>query len=177
MNLFGFDMILFGSDMILLVFKVQYLSVFLVAILINLGVKNQAPQFSFEIAAGDLMFILFYEFADIIFYVSIDILEIISDFRSDPFTLIDLEILANSYMIACTDTQGFEEGENYASTISVEHTLGYDMEFIGSDMILFGYDMILISSIFQVHELLVLLVVGFINFGVTNKVLQVLQNC
>ena len=68
---------------------------------------------------------------------SLDILEIISDCRSDPFTLIDLKLPTNSYMIACTNTQGFEEGENYVSTISVEHTLGYDMEFIGSDMILF----------------------------------------
>ena len=28
------------------------------------------------------------------------------------------------------------------------HSFGYDMKFIGSDMILFGYDMILIISIF-----------------------------
>ena len=36
-------------------------------------------------------------------YISnyLDILEIISDFRSDPFTLIDLELPTNSYMIAC----------------------------------------------------------------------------
>ena len=79
----------------------------------------------------------------------LDILEIISDCRSDPFTLIDLELPTNSYMIACTDTQGFEEGENCASTISVEHTLGSDMEFIGYDMILFGYYMILLGSMVQ----------------------------
>ena len=41
---------------------------------------------------------------------SLDILEIKSYFRSDPFTLIDLELPTNSYMIACTNTQGFEEG-------------------------------------------------------------------
>ena len=75
-----------------------------------------------------------------------DILEIISDYRSDTFTLIDLYLPTNSYMIACTNTKGFEEGENCASTISVEHTLGYDMKFIGSDMILFGYDIILLGS-------------------------------
>ena len=51
------------------------------------------------------------------------ILEIISYFMSDPFTLVDLDLLTNSYMIACTDTQ--------------EHTLGSDIDFIGSDMILF----------------------------------------
>ena len=49
-------------------------------------------------------------------------------------------------MIACTNTLGFEEGENYASSISVEYTLGYDMELFGYDMILFGYDMILFGS-------------------------------
>ena len=41
----------------------------LVAGLINFGVKNQVPKVSFEIVAGDLMSLLFYEFADIIFYV------------------------------------------------------------------------------------------------------------
>ena len=57
---------------------------------------------------------------------TLDILEIISYCRSDPFTLIDVEIPTNSYMIACTNTQNFEEGENCASTISVEHTLGFE---------------------------------------------------
>ena len=61
----------------------------------------------------------------------LDILEIISYCRSDPFTLIDLDIPTNSYMISCTNTQGFEEEENYASIISVEHTLGYDMKLFG----------------------------------------------
>ena len=71
---------------------------------------------------------------------TLDILEIISDFRSDPFTLIDLDLLANSYMISCTNTQSFvEEGENGASTISLEqmetlfHTLGVDMTLYGSN--------------------------------------------
>ena len=89
---------------------------------------------------------------------------------SDPFTLIDLEIPTNSYMIACTNTQGFEEGENCASTISVEHTLGSDMNLFGSDMISFGSDMILIGSIFQFHDLLVMLVSALMNFGVKNQV-------
>ena len=50
---------------------------------------------------------------------SLDILEIISCFRSDPFTPIDLDLRVNSYMIACTNFHNFEEGENYASTISL----------------------------------------------------------
>ena len=54
---FGSDMILFGSDMILFGsnFKFQEPSVMLVAPLTNFGVKNQVPQLSFKIAAGDLM--------------------------------------------------------------------------------------------------------------------------
>ena len=45
----------------------------LVAVLINSDVKNEVPKFSFEIVAGDLMSVLFYEFDDIIFYGSMDI--------------------------------------------------------------------------------------------------------
>ena len=106
----------------------------------------------------------------ILYFVNIWIfLKIISVFLIDPFTLIDLELLANFYMIACTDIQNFEGGENCASTISVKQTLGSDMNFIGYDMILFVSDMILISSIFQVHEPSVLLVVILINFGVKKK--------
>ena len=85
-------------------------------------------------------------FDDIIFFKYLDILEIISGCRSDSNTLIDLELPANSYMIACTNIQNFEDGENCAYTISVEYTLGSDMEFIGSDMILFGYYLILLGS-------------------------------
>ena len=81
--------------------------------------------------------------------------------RSGPFTFFDLELPANSYMIACTNIQNFEEGENCASTISVEQTLGYDM-------ILFGYDLILLGS--RVQELSLLLVVVLINFGVKKQV-------
>ena len=69
---------------------------------------------------------------------TMDILKIISDCRSDPLTLIYLELPVNSYMIACTNFQNFEEGENCASTISAEHTLGSDMNLFESDIILFG---------------------------------------
>ena len=80
---------------------------------------------------------------------NLNILEIISYFRSDPFSIIDLDIPVNCYMIACTNTQNFEEGENCAYTISVKETLGSDMNLFGSDMILFGYDMIILVSRFQ----------------------------
>ena len=78
----------------------------------------------------------------------INSLEIISYFRSDPNTLIYLKLPTISYMIACTNTQGFEEGENCASTISVEHTLGSNVNLFGYDIILFGSDLILICSSF-----------------------------
>ena len=68
---------------------------------------------------------------------NLDILEIISDFRSDPFNPIDLELPTNSYRNACTNTQNFEKGENCASVISVDQTFGSDMKLFGSDMILF----------------------------------------
>ena len=89
------------------------------------------------------MLVFSHEFDDVIFCEYLNILEIISYFRSDPFTLIDLELPGNSYMIKCTNTLSFEEGENCASTISVKHldlfhTLGYDINLFGFDMILFG---------------------------------------
>ena len=104
MEFIGYDMILFVSDMILLGSRVQNISVLLVVVLINFGVKKQVPKISFK---------------------------------------------------------GFEEGENCASTSSVEHTPGYDMEFI-------GYDMILLGS--RLQELSVPLVDVLINFGVKKQV-------
>ena len=104
---------------------------------------------------------------------NMDILGIISDCRSDPFTLIDLDIRVNSYMIACTNFQNFEEGENCASTISVEHTIGSDMNLFESDIILFSSDMTLFVSGFKFEELSVMLVASLINFGVKNQVRHV----
>ena len=101
-NLCGSYLILFGS-----IFKFQEPPVMRVVVLINFGVKNQVPQFSFEVVADDLMSVLFYEFSDIIFYGSLYILEIILYFRSDPFILFDIELPTNSYMIACTNIQNF----------------------------------------------------------------------
>ena len=97
-------MILFGSS-----FKFQELPIVLVAVLINFGVKNQVPKISFKISAGDLMSFFSHEFVDIIFCKYLDILEIILDCRSDSNTLIDLELPANSYMIACTNTHNLKK--------------------------------------------------------------------
>ena len=103
---------------------------------------------------------------------TLDILEKISDYQSDPFTPHDLDLPANSCRIACTKTQNFEEEESCASTVSVDHFFGYDMKLIGYDMILFGSDIILFGLIFQIHNLSVLLVVVLIN-SVKKQVLQV----
>ena len=73
-------------------------------------------------------------------------------------------------MIASTSFQNFEEGENCASTISVEHNFGSDMNFFRSDLF---SDLIICGSGFNIQELTVLLVTGFIDFSVTNQALQV----
>ena len=53
------------------------------------------------------------------------------------------------------------------------HTLEYDMELFGSNMILFGFYIILFGSIFKFQEPSVMLVASLINFGVTNQVPKV----
>ena len=65
-KLFRSDLI---SDMILFLsyFKIQYLSVMLVASLTDSDVKNQVPHFLFKTADGDLVLVSSYEVADILF--------------------------------------------------------------------------------------------------------------
>ena len=78
----------------------------------------------------------------------LDVSEKISDYKSDQFSPHDIDLPANSCRIACIKIQNFEEKDNCASTVSVDHNFGSDTNLIGSDMILFGYDLILIASIF-----------------------------
>ena len=73
-------------------------------------------------------------------------------------------------MITCTNIQNFgEEGENFASTISVRqleplfHNIGYYITLFGSDMTLFGLS-------FKFQEPPVMLVVLLTNFGLKNQV-------
>ena len=66
---------------------------------------------------------------------TLDILEKISDYKSDQFAPHDLDLPAKSCRIACTKIQNFEEKDNCASTVSVDHTYGSDMNLIGYDMI------------------------------------------
>ena len=76
MNLFRSDLlsdlILFGSN-----FKIQELSVMLVAALTNFGVKNQVSQVFLKIAIGDLVLVSSYEVDNILFCDSLDIYEAI----------------------------------------------------------------------------------------------------
>ena len=82
MKLFGSHMILFRSYLLLFCskFKIQELSVMVVAALTNFGVKNQVPQFFLKIVAGDLVLVFSYEVSDILFCESLDISEAISDY-------------------------------------------------------------------------------------------------
>ena len=85
---------------------------------------------------------------------------------SGRFTLIGLKIPANSYMIACTNTQSFvEEGKNCASTILVEH-----LEPLFHNL---GYNMTLFGSNFKFQDPPIMLLVVLINFGVKNQAPQV----
>ena len=79
---------------------------------------------------------------------NLDILEEISDYKSDTFTPHDLYLPANACRIACTKIQNFEEEESCASTVSVNHLFESDINLIGSDMILFRSDLILLGLIF-----------------------------
>ena len=102
----------------------------------------------------------------------LDILEEISDYKSDTITPRDLDFPAKSCRIACTKIQNFEEEESCASTVSVNHLFESDINLIGSDMILFRYDLIFPGLIYQIHNLSVLLVTILIN-GVKKQVPQV----
>ena len=89
MKLFGYDMILFRFYLILFgsIFKLQQLSVMLVAALTNFGVKNQGLQVFFKFAAGDLVLVSSYEVSDIVFCESLLNSEAISDYGSQSFAL------------------------------------------------------------------------------------------
>ena len=58
---------------------------------------------------------------------NLDILKEISDYKSETFSPHYLYLLVKSCRIACTKIQNFEEEENCASTISMDHTLGSDI--------------------------------------------------
>ena len=71
----NYYLILFGSY-----FKIQEISVVLVAVLTNSGVKNQVSQFFFKFAYGDLVLVSSCEVANILFCESLAISEAILDY-------------------------------------------------------------------------------------------------
>ena len=77
----------------------------LVVFLINFGVKNQVPQVFFKLAAGDLMLVSSYEFADIIFCESLIISEDISYYRAQAFSLHSPRDSLPIYLITCSSPQ------------------------------------------------------------------------
>ena len=94
------------------------------------------------------------------------VLEEISDFRSDPFTLIDLVLPANSYLIACTNSQIFiEDGGNSPYVISVVH--------LEPLFLIILFDITLFDSNFKFQDLSIMLVTVLIIFGVKNQAPQV----
>ena len=93
----GSDMTLFGLS-----FKFQEPLVMLVAVLINFGVKNQVPQVSFKIVVGGSMLVFSHEFADIRFFESLDILEAISYYGAQAFSLHSPRASLPSYLITCS---------------------------------------------------------------------------
>jgi len=62
---------------------------------------------------------------------TLDILEEISDYQSDPFTPHYLYFPPNSCRIACTEIQNFEEEESCESTVLVNHLFESDINLIG----------------------------------------------
>ena len=82
MNLFGYDLILFGSN-----FNFKYLSFMLAASLTSFGVKNQVLLVFFKFVAGDLMLVSSYEVVDILFFESLIISEAISYYGAQVFSL------------------------------------------------------------------------------------------
>ena len=72
LHIIGAEITLFASKL-----EFQGLSVMLLTDIISFDVKNQAPQVSFKFNDGDLMLVSSYEFYDIKFCESLDILEAI----------------------------------------------------------------------------------------------------
>ena len=158
MNLFGSNMILFGS-----IFKLQELSVMLVAALINFGVKNQVQQVCFKIVAGDLISFLTFVSDLNLFGSYLILFGSFFKFQEPSFMLV--AGLINFGVINQVPQVSFKTD---AGDLISFHTFGSDMNLFGFDMILFACDMILFGSSFKFQEPSV--VAGLMNFGATNQV-------
>ena len=127
MNLFGSDMMLFTYDLILFGsnFKIQDLSVMLVAALTNSDVKNQVPQFFFNFADGGLVLVSSYEVSDILFCESLYISEDILDYGAQAFAL---HIPRDSLPLVTSSSPQRTSKEEH-----ILHPLGHLLLKIGAD--------------------------------------------
>ena len=99
----------------------------LVAVLINFGVKNQVPQVSFKIVAGDLMSLFSHEFTDIIFYGKLVIFEAISYYGAQEFALHSPMASLPFYLITCSSPDRTSKDED------ILHSLGHFLLTLGAD--------------------------------------------
>ena len=177
MNIFRsdllFDMILFDSN-----FKIQELSVMLVASLTNFNVKNQVPQVFSKFVARDLMLVSSYEVADIVFCDSLVLSKAISDYVAQEYTLHGPKNSLPFYLITCTyphSTSKYGDithspghllltlGENFSSHGSMFNAetyqfLGFTSHGSNSQVLFLSHHLILDS----LHGSIFHLVVGYV---------------
>ena len=134
--------------------------------------KKQVPQVSYKTVVGDL--ISFHSFGSV---VNLFIYDLISDlilfgsfFKIQNISFMLVAALTNSGVK--NQVPQFFLKIAAGDLISL-HSFGLDMNLFGSDLF---YDMIIFGSGFNIQELTVLLVTGFINFGVTTQAPQVSFN-
>ena len=79
--------------------------------LIIFGVKNQAPQVSFKFTTRDSMLLSSYEFDNIKFFESLDILEAISYYGAQSFSLHGPRNSLPFYSITCLSPHSSRKDE------------------------------------------------------------------
>ena len=102
----------------------------LVAALTNFGVKNQVPQFFFKFTAGDLVLVSSYEVDDILLCDALDILEAISYYLAQSFTLHSPR--ASLPLVTCSSPHRTSKEED------ILHPLGHLLLKIGADFTTHG---------------------------------------
>ena len=94
--------------------------------------KNQVPQVSFKIVARDLMLVFSHEVDDIIFCESLDILEAISYYGAQAFTLHGPGTSLPFYLITCSSPHSTsKDGDIMHSPGHLILTLGADFSSYG----------------------------------------------
>ena len=113
-----------GAALTLFCLKLEFqgLSIMLATELISFGVKNQAPQVSFKFAIGYSMSVYYYEFDDIKFFVSLDILEAISDYGAQAFALHGPRTSLPFYLITCSSPHRTSKDRNIMHSHGVDFT-------------------------------------------------------